>query len=179
MNPRPNLKRKGNEEVPNWVHLMDEERCAECRRKSVRFCVVDLAKIKRWEAGVAAGKKFAKVPRGVGCQECKVKRHQCLLPRTMSLREALSGDQMKGKRKRAKDASENVGQVEVEGEAEQPAPKKLRMATGLADETALLEVGSRLLEVLAGYLQEQKRSTDACERIAYLLEYMADGLEQK
>jgi hypothetical protein len=187
--PKPRMKGKGKEkekeeeeeEEERWVQLKGSQRCAQCLGRSLPVCVVDEGKLEKWEKDVAAGKEFTKSPAGVACQECRSKKHFCLLPRSEAMRMALPE-----KRKREKDVAEGDAK-EVGGSVDQPAPKKSRKqgrAAGIGenagidetsglDEAALLDFGERMLKALVEYSTEQRRFAAARVRTANALEGIA------
>jgi hypothetical protein len=85
------------EEVPvgapqrpgKWRALGGEARCEGCVRKQLVACWINDEAIDKWAEGVAAGKVYNKAPPGIACEECRQKRHLCVLSKTEKLRAAL------------------------------------------------------------------------------------------
>ena len=188
--PKLTMKRNTNRKISlgtvkevTWRKLEGKERCAECVGKGLEFCVVDDSKISKWEAEVLAGKKFARSPSGAACEECRAKKHKCLLPRTMSLRVQTPAD---GKRKRDVvnlEGEEGDDEDEDEDEGTDPAPvtKKPRTQGNVArldETTSLLDVASRLVAVLQQGLQQQREAANTQTRIADAVERIVNALEQ-
>lgn len=129
--------------MTGYTVKVGNERCTTCIDKH-KVCEVDSQAIASWRAGVAAGKKYSKAPRGVACRVCRFGRYKCNLPETLGLRRRLA------KKPRV---AEDLG--------------------GVGD-GSLLEPILHLLTKMGKQIQkgvvEDRRSVAALERIATLLE---------
>jgi rubredoxin len=166
---RPRLKTKAK-----WSDLKGEDRCTECLAKELKSCQVEELMILKWEADVAAGKKFTRTPAGGTCKECRLTKRRCILPCTKALR-ALLGD-AKGKRKREEGGLEGgEGDSEDEGP---PVAKKSRTEgkVGQLGEP-LYEVLDVCLRLLAAISRDLKHRQLYEERLIDVLERIADRLD--
>ena len=140
--------------MQGYTAKVGSDRCTSCIEKD-KVCEVDSQAIARWRAGVLAGKKYSKAPRGIKCWACRDSRsrYKCTLPETSDLRKRV-----------------------LEGDEEGPAAKKPRVEEDLGGvgDGSFLEPLLHLLTKLGKQVQkgveEDRRSAAALERIATLLE---------